>query len=70
MGLRLVLADVDEANLAKAGKELAQVVGEANVITVLTDVSKHDEVVRLKERAFDAYGEVRARVIRSLSSFF
>lgn len=39
MGLRLVLADIDEANLAQAGKEVAQTAGDSNVITVLTDVS-------------------------------
>jgi len=59
MGLRLVLADIDEANLAQAGKKVALVAGESNVITVLTDVSKQEEVIRLKEKALDAFGEVR-----------
>jgi NAD(P)-dependent dehydrogenase (short-subunit alcohol dehydrogenase family) len=59
MGLRLVLADIDEATLAQARKEVAQTAGDANVITVLTDVSKHEDVERLKEKALDAFGEVR-----------
>jgi hypothetical protein len=58
MGLRLVLADVDEPRLAKAGKQIAAIAGEQNVITVPTDVSKMEEVMRLKERAYDAFGEV------------
>jgi len=59
MGLRIVLADVDEAKLAGAGKKIREIVGEANVITALTDVSKLADVVALKERALDEFGEVR-----------
>ena len=59
MGLRIVLADVDEANLAVAGARVGAIVGEANVITVVTDVSKLEDVKALKERALDVFGEVR-----------
>jgi NAD(P)-dependent dehydrogenase (short-subunit alcohol dehydrogenase family) len=59
MGLRIVLADVDEANLAVAGTRIGAIVGDANVITVVTDVSKLEDVKALKERALDAFGEVR-----------
>jgi len=58
MGLRIVLADVDEANLAVAGARVGAIVGEANVITVVTDVSKLEDVKALKERALDVFGEV------------
>jgi hypothetical protein len=63
MGLRLVLADIDEPRLAKAGKQIAAIAGEQNVITVPTDVSKMEEVTRLKERAYDAFGEVSCALI-------
>jgi NAD(P)-dependent dehydrogenase (short-subunit alcohol dehydrogenase family) len=59
MGLRIVLADVDEAILAVAGAKVGAIVGEANVITVVTDVSNLEDVKALKERALDAFGEVR-----------
>jgi NAD(P)-dependent dehydrogenase (short-subunit alcohol dehydrogenase family) len=59
MGLRIVLADVEEANLEVAGTRVGAIVGEANVITVVTDVSKLEDVKALKERALDAFGEVR-----------
>lgn len=57
-GLRLVLADIDEQKLAAAGKAVAAIVGDASVLTVVTDVSKLEDVKRLKERAYEAFGEV------------
>ncbi|KIM29915.1 hypothetical protein M408DRAFT_7841 [Serendipita vermifera MAFF 305830] len=58
MGLRIVLADVDEAKLEVARKKIVGIVGDANVITVITDVSKLEDVKALKERALDTFGEV------------
>lgn len=58
MGLKIALADVDEDGLAAAGKEILAIVGEANVLVVPTDVSKLDEVVRLRDRVYEAWGEV------------
>jgi len=57
-GLRIVLADVSEQNLAAVGAEVAALVGEQNVLVVRTDVSKLDDVVRLRDRVFDQWGEV------------
>ncbi len=37
----------------------AKLVGEANVLVVPTDVSKLEEVVRLRDRVYEAWGEVR-----------
>jgi NAD(P)-dependent dehydrogenase (short-subunit alcohol dehydrogenase family) len=65
MGLRIVLADVDEPKLAVAATEVGAIVGEANVIPVVTDVSKLEDVEALKERALDAFGEVRIRIYAS-----
>ena len=57
--MRVVLADVDDAALTKAGKEIAEIAGENNVLAITTDVSKIDEVERLREKAFETWGEAR-----------
>lgn len=58
MGLRVVLADINEEGLRLASKQVADIGGEANVVTVVTDVSKIEDVKKLKDRAYDAFGEV------------
>lgn len=55
-GMKVVLADVDEASLAKTEQEL-NAPGKT-VIALKTDVSKRVEVELLARRAFDAFGEV------------
>jgi NAD(P)-dependent dehydrogenase (short-subunit alcohol dehydrogenase family) len=54
LGMRLCLADLRQEALDKAAAELAG----ATVVTMRTDVSKIEEVRRLKERAYAEYGEV------------
>lgn len=63
MGLRIVLADVDENGLLEAANQVSDIVGDANVVTVLADVSKLEDVQRLKEKAYDAFGEVGFTVL-------
>ena len=41
------------------GKELADIIGEANIMIIPTDVSKLEEVVRLRDKVYEAWGEVR-----------
>lgn len=48
-----------EDALAKTGQEVAGIVGEANVLVIPTDVSKIDDVQRLRDRVYEAWGEVR-----------
>lgn len=55
-GMKVVLADVDEAALAKAETEL-KAAGEA-VLGVRTDVSKRSDVERLARQALDTFGQV------------
>jgi NAD(P)-dependent dehydrogenase (short-subunit alcohol dehydrogenase family) len=55
-GMRAVLADIDEANLAKAETELKTTGG--TVLGVRTDVSKRTDVEALARRALDAFGAV------------
>jgi NAD(P)-dependent dehydrogenase (short-subunit alcohol dehydrogenase family) len=55
-GVKVVLADIDEAHLAKAESELQALGG--TVLSVRTDVSKRSEVESLARQAFDAFGQV------------
>ena len=55
-GLKVVLADIDEANLAQAEAELNA--RGANVLGLTTDVSKRTDVELLARRTIDAFGQV------------
>jgi NAD(P)-dependent dehydrogenase (short-subunit alcohol dehydrogenase family) len=59
LGLKIAIADCDEGNLAQVGQELTAIVGESNVLVIPTDVSKLDQVVKLRDRVYEAWGEVR-----------
>jgi NAD(P)-dependent dehydrogenase (short-subunit alcohol dehydrogenase family) len=55
-GMKVVLADIEEANLTKAETELKTAGG--SVLSVRTDVSKRSDVERLARQALDAFGQV------------
>jgi NAD(P)-dependent dehydrogenase (short-subunit alcohol dehydrogenase family) len=55
-GMKVVLADIDEANLTKAENELKTPGG--TVLGVRTDVSKRSDVELLARQAHDAFGQV------------
>jgi NAD(P)-dependent dehydrogenase (short-subunit alcohol dehydrogenase family) len=59
-GMRVVLADIDGANLAKAETELKAMGG--TVLSAKTDVSKRSDVELLARRAVDAFGQVHLLV--------
>jgi len=61
LGLKIALADIDESKLKTASKEIAEIVGDSNVLVVPTDVSKIEEVVKLRDRVYETWGEVRLR---------
>ena len=56
--LKIAIADINVEALAALAKELAVAHGETNVLAVPTDVSKLEEVVRLRDRVYEAWGEV------------
>ncbi|OCH90426.1 NAD(P)-binding protein [Obba rivulosa] len=58
IGMKVALADVNESQLNSARDEVAAIVGETNVLAIPTDVSKLEEVVRLRDRVYEAWGEV------------
>jgi NAD(P)-dependent dehydrogenase (short-subunit alcohol dehydrogenase family) len=53
-GMKVCIADVDQARLAEAAKKLSSVAGTANVMTSVTDVSRAESVTEL-ERAVGAH---------------
>ena len=60
LGMRVCLADVDAAALEAAAASVASTArrGEADVLAVATDVGRREEVERLRDRAYAAFGEV------------
>jgi hypothetical protein len=60
LGLKIAIADVDEAGLGALESELKKAHGEANVIAIPTDVSNLADVQRLRDRVYDTWGEVRS----------
>jgi len=58
LGLKVAIADVSEGQLNEVGKTLRGLIGEANVLVVPTDVSKLNEVQTLRDRVYEAWGEV------------
>ena len=59
-GMKVVLADIDEANLAGATTELTALGG--TVIPARTDVSRRGDVELLARRTLDAFGQVHLLV--------
>lgn len=59
LGLKIALADVNEAQLKTAGNDISTIVGDANVLVVPTDVSNPEEVIRLRDKVYEVWGEVR-----------
>ncbi|KAG5353898.1 hypothetical protein C0989_000141 [Termitomyces sp. Mn162] len=58
LGLKVAIADVAEDKLVEFGKLLVDQIGEANVLVVPTDVSQLNQVVRLRDRVYETWGEV------------
>jgi len=58
----VAIADIDKEGLIEVGKVLVKIVGEANVIVMPTDVSKTEDVIRFRDRVYEAWSEVRINV--------
>jgi hypothetical protein len=65
LGLKIALADIEEDKLKETGKEISAIVGNANVLIIPTDVSKIDDVVKLRDKVYETWGEVRLRTQRA-----
>jgi NAD(P)-dependent dehydrogenase (short-subunit alcohol dehydrogenase family) len=55
-GMKIVLSDIEQPALEKTTAALTAV--GADVLAVVTDVSKADDIERLAERALERYGAV------------
>ena len=55
----MAIADKEEKELKELGAELIKAVGETNVIIAPLDVANEADIVRLRDRVYDAWGEVR-----------
>ena len=55
-GMKVVIADIEKEALRKTSKEMKA--AGAQVVPVVTDVSKNRDVERLAKRTLDAYGSV------------
>jgi NAD(P)-dependent dehydrogenase (short-subunit alcohol dehydrogenase family) len=60
LGMKICLADLDGGKLGRAAAEVASAAagGAADVLAVATDVSRIEDVRKLKDAAFGAFGEV------------
>ena len=58
MGIRIVLADIAGARLDEATRTVAAIAGDDAVLAVATDVAKAEELDRLAEKTFAAFGDV------------
>src|SRR5436305_807442 len=58
LGLNVVMADRDTSRLAEARAEVEAAAGGAAVETLATDVADFGEVERLRDRAFERFGDV------------
>ena len=58
IGLKIAIADVNKQGLSETAKDVAQIVGEANLISLPTDVTQLEQVERLRDRVYEAWGEV------------
>ncbi len=56
----MALADTDLPRLIEAGQKCAEIVGASNVLVVPTDVSQLEQVTQLRDRVYEAWGEVRS----------
>ena len=61
LGMKIAIADVDAERLNNTGRELAETIDAQNVLVIPTDVSDLDQVVNLKEKVYDTWGEASSK---------
>jgi hypothetical protein len=57
--MHVVIVDINEEVLDKAVKQVKGVDGVGEVWGLKVDVSRIDEVIAMREKVFDEFGEVR-----------
>jgi len=56
--MKLALVDVDEEGLQQTVEEVSSIIDASNVMSFPIDVASLDQVVKLKEKVFEAWDEV------------
>jgi NAD(P)-dependent dehydrogenase (short-subunit alcohol dehydrogenase family) len=56
--MHVVMADINSSLLEKSVAEVKKVTGAGEITPVVVDVSKMEEVVKLKEKVLDLHGEI------------
>lgn len=60
--MKIALADINEAGLQSVAEQVTRITGDPNnVLVVPTDVSKLQEVVSLRDKVYDHWGEVSSQ---------
>ena len=57
--MKLALADVDQQGLHQTSEEVSSIVGAPNVLAQVVDVANLEDVVKFKEKIFEAWDEVK-----------
>ena len=57
--MSLYLVDINQSALAKAEEEIKNVQGVGEVYSSVVDVGEIDQVVQLRDKVLDIFGEVR-----------
>ena len=60
--MKLALVDVDEEGLQQTTEEVSSIIGASNVLATPIDVANLDEVIKLKEKVFEAWDEVQLHI--------
>jgi NAD(P)-dependent dehydrogenase (short-subunit alcohol dehydrogenase family) len=58
LGMRVCMADIDSDKLEQAAADVSTGAGSSETIAIRTDVSQLDELQRLRDQTFEAYGQV------------
>lgn len=58
LGMRVCMADIDSDKLEQAAAEVSTRIDTGEAVAIRTDVSQLDELQRLRDQAFDRYGQV------------
>jgi len=58
LGMKLALADVDQEGLQQTANEVSTIIGASNVLAFPINVADLNEVVKFKEKVFEAWDEV------------
>jgi NAD(P)-dependent dehydrogenase (short-subunit alcohol dehydrogenase family) len=56
--MHVVMADINSELLETSSEEVKAIAGAGDVTYVVTDVSKLDQVIKLREKALDLHGEI------------